>query len=65
MEENIKMNGDWYIPETNETIVGTLYVNKMQKRILLQLTKGAYNYVGISSKMLFLNLTQALETYHA
>ena len=24
MEEEIRMNGDWYIPETNETIAGTL-----------------------------------------
>lgn len=41
MEEDIRMNGDWYIPETNETIAGTLYINKVQKRIVLQLTKVA------------------------
>ena len=41
MEEDIVMNGDWYIPETNETIAGTLYINKVQKKILLQLTKVA------------------------
>lgn len=29
MEEDIRMNGDWYIPETDETIVGTLYINKV------------------------------------
>lgn len=41
MEEDIRMNGDWYIPETNETIAGTLYINKVQKRIWLQLTRAA------------------------
>lgn len=41
MEEDIRMNGDWYIPETDETIAGTLYINKVQKKILLQLTKVA------------------------
>lgn len=35
MEEDIRMNGDWYIPETDETIAGTLYINKVQKKILL------------------------------
>ena len=41
MEEEIRMNGDWYIPETNETTAGTLYINKVQKKILLQLTRVA------------------------
>lgn len=41
MEEDIVMNGDWYIPETDETIAGTLHINKVQKKILLQLTKVA------------------------
>ncbi len=32
---------------------------------VVELYETAYNYAGISSEMLFLNLTQALETYHA
>ena len=32
---------------------------------IVELYETAYNYPGISSEMLFLNLTQALETYHA
>ena len=32
---------------------------------VVELYETAYNYPGISSEMLFLNLTQALETYHA
>lgn len=53
MEEDIRMNGDWYIPETNETIAGTLYINKVQKRILLQLTivpKINSNYIRFRAK---------------
>ncbi|WP_414733914.1 HEPN domain-containing protein [Acetobacterium carbinolicum] len=37
MESKITSHGEWYIPETDETISGTLQINKKSKQIILTL----------------------------
>lgn len=41
------------------------YYNYDKLRPVIDLYSSAFNYTGISAEMLFLNLIQALETYHA
>lgn len=38
MKDEIKLNGDWYVVETDETITGELHINKIKKQIWLVLT---------------------------
>ncbi len=37
MDNEIKLNGKWLIPDTNEELTGIIYINRRKKQILLKL----------------------------
>lgn len=50
MDNEIKLNGKWLIPDTNEELTGILYINRRKKQILKSLLRWEVCQSGLLRK---------------